>query len=348
MFNLERKSFKKKLVRTSDCFAAKIFKMPLFDLGKGGDAKLEGILTPIYDNSVINQYVQSQFTESAQVYLGKYENLEHFTRLLSTALRQVNLPAQNEMTILDIGSGGGNTIFPLLTLFPNSRLIASDLSVEMLVSLKKGLDKLISNQGGEERCLLMQLNAEELNFQENSFDLITGGAVLHHMISPEKTIQKCAGILKPGGFAIFFEPFEEGHIILRNIYNTILNDSRINTLIKEVKSLFQDLILDFDVRMVRDKSLPRFHCLDDKWLFNKNFFLELAERYEFSDCTIYPIHETEIQFSNQTKTNLLLGRGKDRSSLPDWAWNIIGQYDRCFTKDTKEELLIEGCVILKK
>lgn len=348
MFHLKRKSGKERPIQASDCFAAEIFKMPLFDFGKGKNDKYQGILTPLYNDSVIDQYIQTQFTKSARDYLEIYENLEHFTWLLSTAFKKIHLSPRDEMNILDIGSGGGNTIFPLLTLFPNARLIASDLSIEMLVSLKKNLNKRISDQNRLQKCLLMQLNAEELDFWNNSFDLITGGAVLHHMISPEKTIQGCAEILKPGGQAIFFEPFEEGHIMLRSIYNNILNDSRQNTLTEDVKSLFQDLILDFDVRMVRDKSHPRFHYLDDKWLFNRNFFLELANTCGFSDCVIYPIHETEIPFSNQTMTNLLLGRGKDRDSLPDWAWKVIGQYDQCFSQKAKEELLIEGCVILKK
>lgn len=348
MFRLKKKISKEKFERVTDCFAAELYNLPLFDLGSAGNEKLKGILSPIYNDSVINQYIQSQFTEFAQVYIEKYQHIEHFTNLILTAFQKIKLRAQNELTILDIGSGAGNTIFPLLKLCPDSRVIASDLSVEMLVSLKEGMKKFITDQNTDHGCLLLQLNAEQLDFVEESFDLIIGGAILHHMVSPEKTLNGCARILKQGGYAIFFEPFEEGNIILRNAYNTILNDSRQGTLSSEVRSLFQALIVDYDARMVRDKSLPKFRNLDDKWLFNKKYFLDFSKKYGFSECIIYPLHSTERQFALQTETYLRLGRGKTRDALPNWAWEIIRQYDQCFSEDTKKELLIEGCLILKK
>lgn len=348
VFRLNKKISKENLEEVTDCFAAELYKLPLFDLGSAGNEELMSILSPIYDDSVINQYIQSQFAESARVYIEKYQHIEHFTNLVSTAFQRIELCAQNELTILDIGSGAGNTIFPLLELCPHSRVIASDLSVEMLVSLKEGMKEFITDRDADHGCLLLQLNAEQLDFVEESFDLVIGGAILHHMVSPEKTLSGCARILKQGGYAIFFEPFEEGNIILRNVYNTILNDSRQGTLSSEVRTLFHALIVDYDARMVRDKSLPKFRGLDDKWFFNKRYFLDLSEKHGFSECIIYPLHSTERQFELQTEVYLRLGRGKTRDALPDWVWEIVRQYDQCFSEDTKKDLLIEGCLILKK
>jgi len=348
MFRLKKRTSKTKVEEVTDCFVSEIYERPLIDLGSTGNEQLNGILSPRYDDAVVGKYLQSQFTKSAQVYIDKYQHVEHFTNLISTAFRKIRFCAQGELTVLDIGSGAGNTIFPLLTMCPDARVIASDLSVEMLVSLKEGMQQFTIDQNTEYNCFLLQLNAEQLDFAEESFDLVMGGAILHHMVSPEKTLRGCAKVLKQGGYAIFFEPFEEGSIILRNAYNVILNDSREGTVSPEIKSLFQALIVDYDARMVRDKSLPRWGRLDDKWFFNKRFFTALSDQYGFSECIIYPLHKTERQFELQTEVYLRLGRGKTRDALPEWAWEIIRQYDQCFSEETKKDLLIEGCLILKK
>ena len=340
--------FKKKIKIVTDCIAAEIYKLPLFDLGSNGNDKLLGILSPIHDDTLVKKYVKSQFLKSAQGYFEKYQNIEYFKYLISTAFQRININPEDELIILDVGSGAGNTIFPLLTLCPNSHLIASDLSIEMLAILKKELKKFIIDQNMDRNCFLLQLNAEDLNFVEESFDLIIGGSILHHMISPGKTMSECARVLKKGGYAIFFEPFEEGNMILWCVYNTILNDSRKNTLSKDVIRFLRALIVEYDCRMVRHKSLNQLRRMDDKWFFNKRYFFDLAEEYKFSDCIIYPLHQTEHQFSNQTVSFLRLGKGMERDALPDWSWEIIQQFDQCFSEDAKKELLIEGCLILKK
>lgn len=337
-----------RLKRVTDCLVTDIYELPLFDLGSKGDSRLSGIISPIYDDSLVNKYVQSQFFELAHKYIEKNQNTEIFRSLIQTAFQRIDFNPQGERIILDIGSGAGNTVLPLLTLCPDSHVIASDLSVDMLAFLRLGLEKLIVDQEMDRSCFLMQLNAEDLDFVDGSIDIVVGASVLHHMISPEKCLGRCARILKKGGFAIFFDPFEEGNIIIRAAYNAILEDSRQEALSEKTKNFLQTMIRDYDVRMARDKSSSRFSGLDDKWLFNKRYFSVLAEEYGYSDCIIFPLRATEQQFLNHTLTTLRLFGGMERNDLPDWAWEIIQQFDQCFSEQAKEELLIEGCIILKK
>jgi 2-polyprenyl-3-methyl-5-hydroxy-6-metoxy-1,4-benzoquinol methylase len=49
---------------------------------------------------------------------------------------------------------------------------------------------------------IMQANAEELPFKDNSFDFVTSWGVLHHLPSTEKGISEVLRVLKPGGLAI--------------------------------------------------------------------------------------------------------------------------------------------------
>ena len=316
------------------------------DLGTIGGEQLRGIFSPLYEEASIQRYIHAQFREHAQTYAEKYTAIEYFTLLLSDAFARIGWKGQQPAgrAILDIGSGAGNSIFPLLHLCSNSLVIASDLSLELLVLLKQTLRE----QGLEQRCALLQLNAEELDFAPESFDLVVGAAVLHHLLSPDRTLHGCARILKPGGSAIFFEPFENGNAILSLIYEAILRQAHQEPLAPEVEALLRSLAWDHAVRKGREKSSPLFAQIDDKWLFTKSYVEEVAEKAGFSECRIYPLHPPEQQFAKQLEVNLRLGLGKERKALPQWAWEMIQHYEECFSPDLKRDLLIEGGVILRK
>ena len=49
--------------------------------------------------------------------------------------------------------------------------------------------------------------SEALEYDDNMFDVIVGIDILHH-VQIKQTAQECLRVLKPGGFAIFKEPFE--------------------------------------------------------------------------------------------------------------------------------------------
>jgi ubiquinone/menaquinone biosynthesis C-methylase UbiE len=322
------------------------YSRPVVDLGDRGGEPLRGIFSPTYDEATIARYIHGQFRAQAQDYARKYAAVEYFYSLLSDALTKIGweVPCRARLAILDIGSGAGNSIFPLLHLCPASFVLASDLSVELLLLLKTAL----MEQGLSHRVALLQLNAEELDFAAESFDVVVGAAVLHHLLSPDKTLLGCARILKRGGCAIFFEPFENGNAILGLIYNAILQQARAETLASDVRGFLQSLATDSAVRKGREKSLPIFQHCEDKWLFTKSYFEETASRARFSHCTIYPLHVTERQFEKQLEVNLRLGLGKTREALPHWAWEIVQYYDNFFSTDLKNDLLIEGGIILQK
>jgi ubiquinone/menaquinone biosynthesis C-methylase UbiE len=323
----------------------KLYKYKLFDLGEiTGDSRMRGICSPVYDESVVSKYVHAEFLEGASTYYEKYQNVAHFRALLSTALQRISVRSTRGLRILDLGSGAGNTVIPLLELCPDSFVIASDLSKELLAMLKRA----VSERGLVRSCALLQLNAEELDFQPSSFDLVVGASILHHLLSPDRTIEGCARVLKKGGHAIFFEPFEIGIMILRLVYNAILDDPRSRALPVDVTNFLRGMIRDWDVRKGRDKSSPLYLQVDDKWLFTRKYFQELAERYGFSRCTIYPLHPTERQFENHALNDLRLVTGRGREALPEWALRMIQQCDLCFSDEVRSDLLISGCIILEK
>lgn len=323
----------------------KIYKDELFDVGQL-DKNYNNIFSSIKNQDIVSMYLHEQFTINAETYNEQYNNYYHSEILLTDYFNKIissDTYNKNNL-ILDIGSGSGLSVVPLLKLFKNSKIICSDLSLDLLKIIKQNVIK--------NNCVnfptIMQLNAEELNFVPETFDFVIGLAILHHLFNPEKTLKCCYDILKSGGYALFYEPFENGNSILCCIYDAILNDYRSNLLSDEIKDLFNGIINDMHSRRGRDKTDELFLRLDDKWLFTKKYFEDYSDLYGFSDLKIYSLRQGKKQFSSQIKDIIKLVFNKEPDILPDWAWNIAYKYDNMFTDDMMNDLLIEGCIILKK
>ncbi|NLT71168.1 MAG: class I SAM-dependent methyltransferase, partial [Verrucomicrobiaceae bacterium] len=62
------------------------------------------------------------------------------------------------------------------------------------------------------------MNCEEMKFPGNSFDVIFGNSILHHL-DLEKTFTEMRRVLRPGGICLFTEPL--GHNLLINTYRRL-------------------------------------------------------------------------------------------------------------------------------
>ncbi|MDT0575223.1 class I SAM-dependent methyltransferase [Croceicoccus sp. F390] len=67
-------------------------------------------------------------------------------------------------------------------------------------------------QGLDNTCFMV-MTAEELRFADNSFDLIFGRGIIHHL-DLATCYRSLSRVLRPGGTAIFWEPL--GHNVLLN------------------------------------------------------------------------------------------------------------------------------------
>jgi ubiquinone/menaquinone biosynthesis C-methylase UbiE len=318
----------------------------LFELGTTVHPSLHDIWTPEPELTAGKVGITSQFLDQAEVYHARYFNIDYFRGLISSALK--GKIHEHPRVILDIGSGSGNTVLPCLELFPESMIIATDLSENLLAILRDYPDRDTARQ----RLALVCMDVSKRYFLPRSVDLVVGASILHHLIDPSECLRSVAVSLKKGGKALFFEPFEHGYAILRMAYEQILEHNEKvaeQKLSEPVVACFKALITDWKVRAGSDKSAPFYQQIDDKWLFTRSYFEEIAAAIGAEKVEIIPLNDIENSFRVQTEINLqlVLGIGADtaRNSAPDWAWDIVACYDNAFSKDAKRDLPFEAAVL---
>jgi ubiquinone/menaquinone biosynthesis C-methylase UbiE len=99
---------------------------------------------------------------------------------------------------LEIGSGTGYFSLNLVQLGVIERLTATDISPGMLQRLSATAAAL-----GVEGVATVATEAEELPFEDESFDLVFGHAVLHHIPDLERAFAEFRRVLRPGGAIAF-------------------------------------------------------------------------------------------------------------------------------------------------
>jgi SAM-dependent methyltransferase len=106
---------------------------------------------------------------------------------------------------LEIGAGTGYFSLNLLRAGVVEQSTATDISSGMLQQLDSTADRL--GLVVETVCA----NAEQLPFEDESFDLVLGHAVLHHLPGLERALDEFQRVLVPGGRLAFMgEPSEYG------------------------------------------------------------------------------------------------------------------------------------------
>jgi len=99
---------------------------------------------------------------------------------------------------LEIGSGTGYFSLNLVQLGVIERLTATDISPGMLDRLAATAEAL-----GLEDVTTVETEAEILPFEDESFDLVLGHAVLHHIPDLDKAFAEFRRVLRPGGMIAF-------------------------------------------------------------------------------------------------------------------------------------------------
>lgn len=113
-------------------------------------------------------------------------------------------PAQK--VVLDYACGHGlHSIFPAKL---GAKVIGIDISTE---SLKIAVER-ARQEGVTDRCTFLEMDCENLDFPDNSFDAVYESGSLYYM-NLEKVLSEIARVLKPDGLAVLIESLGENPVL---------------------------------------------------------------------------------------------------------------------------------------
>jgi SAM-dependent methyltransferase len=190
------------------------------------------------------------------------------------------------MRVLDYGSGDGS--YSIFLAQNGADVVGVDIS-DVSVS---NCQQLALDYGLQERAIFKVMDAEELEFENNSFDLVCEAGVLHH-VDLKKAFSEISRVLKPGGNAICYEAL--GHNRIFQLYRQLTphlrtefeteHILRLNSL-DLAKEYFDTVEVKFFhlavLAAVPFRSLPGFQSLlrileaVDSWLFKFPVFQKQA------------------------------------------------------------------------
>lgn len=124
--------------------------------------------------------------------------------------------ARSGQTILDIAGGTGDLTMKFSKIVGKSgKVVLADINASML---QVGRDKLLDH-GYAGNIDYVQANAEELPFEDNTFDCITISFGLRNVTNKDKALESMYRVLKPGGRCLVLEFSRPTSDILEKVYD---------------------------------------------------------------------------------------------------------------------------------
>ena len=115
---------------------------------------------------------------------------------------------KEEMKILDIRTGPG--FFPMILSEAGYTVTAVDYTEEMLEKAKENLGKY--TKYGLERVTLQRMDAQNLEFADETFDVVISRNLTWNLEKPEQAYQEWMRVLKPGGVLLNFDANWYGYL----------------------------------------------------------------------------------------------------------------------------------------
>lgn len=253
-------------------------------------------------------HVMDKFKKDKEgVYQRSTERAEEHLKLCGFDMAE---PLDN-LSILDVACGIGWISAGLMQdkKLTNCKIHAYDISPDGLVRLSKFTKTLKSTN----RLELSLQNAENMKFGDATFDVIIGSSVLHHFDNYEGVLKDCHRIMKPGGIAIFGEPFALGYGLGAAALK--LAQADLGTSYREIDDNYADIA--YCVKSPRDL----LKHLVDKHVFFQSEFQLAAQEIGFSSVKYVSAVPREF-YRDLFVQQLLLERGISDDRLAERANTI--------------------------
>lgn len=160
------------------------------------------------------EYVHSVFEEIAHNY-DRMNTIISFRR--DKAWRRFTMKKMNVKkgsTALDVACGTADWTIDLAKASETGEIIGLDFSQNMIEQGKKKIEKL----NLQEQVKLVNGNAMDLPYADNTFDFVTIGFALRNVPDIEKTLSEMARVAKPGGMIVSLEASKPTWKPFRKLY----------------------------------------------------------------------------------------------------------------------------------
>lgn len=146
------------------------------------------------ENMNIKEVIRERWENSAEGYNQYIKgDLKTFKEMQWTNL--ILSECKNEkLNILDIGTGPG--FFPMILSKEGHYVTGIDCSTEMIN---------IAKENCKNNCEFYVMDSHNLNFEDDTFDLIVSRNVTWTLYNPQKAYEEWKRVLKPGGRLIIFD-----------------------------------------------------------------------------------------------------------------------------------------------
>ena len=158
------------------------------------------------------EFHDRRFAEDSQRQqkVGKFYQI---TKSVNQEHQRILLNSSPGAKVIEYGCGTGSYAFKLAK---NEAELVTGIDISP-VAIEKAQQEAISQDVAQNTSFKV-MNAENLEFAPDSYDLICGSGILHHL-DLDLAIDSIIKVLKPDGKAVFLEPL--GHNVLINLYRRL-------------------------------------------------------------------------------------------------------------------------------
>ena len=221
-----------------------------------------------YNNS---QNKKNQVKQMFNKIAGKYDFLNRFLTFgidnmwRTKAVKKIK---NNPKNVLDIATGTADLAI-ITAKYTNAEIIGLDISDQML---EIGKEK-ITNKNLESRIKLINGDAENLSFNNETFDAITVGFGVRNFENLEKGLNEIYRVIKKGGYVAILEPSYPEKFPLKQLFNFYFE-----TLTPIIGNLISK---DYKAYSYLSKSVKNFP--------SSNNFIDQLKKIGFSKCNHYSL-----------------------------------------------------------
>jgi len=187
-------------------------------------------LKRFYENYWFKRIMEEETKVFWPVYSEAYSWWKMKNIVLKLVKEELKKSKKSHFEILDIGCGKGTDVFMLNALLKifSLRFTAIDISP---VSIE--FANMLREMRGDRNCFFKVGNAEKLEFDDDTFDVILCSEIIEHLPKPERCLAEIYRVLKMKGLAIITTPNP------RNIAKRIIPKKSMQKIDEEQKWCFQ-------------------------------------------------------------------------------------------------------------